>query len=54
MRQSPTPAPATAPAHPSAPLRGERSDAISALLSGGLAPLDFSLERWLDRLEDPR
>ncbi|SFH68702.1 hypothetical protein [Albimonas pacifica] len=32
----------------------ERSDAWTALLTGDLAPLDISVERWLDRLEEAR
>ncbi len=32
----------------------ERTEAWTALLAGDLAPLDISVERWLDRLEEAR
>lgn len=32
----------------------ERAETWAALLSGGLGPLEISVERWLDRLEEAR
>ncbi|MDF2233902.1 hypothetical protein P2H44_15180 [Albimonas sp. CAU 1670] len=42
-----------APAGPARPT-AERTEAWTALLTGDLAPLDISVERWLDRLEEAR
>ncbi|MGR3782915.1 MAG: hypothetical protein ACU0DT_16835 [Albimonas sp.] len=42
-----------APAGASRPT-AERTEAWTALLTGDLAPLDISVERWLDRLEEAR
>jgi len=41
---------------PAGPTRAavERTEAWTALLTGDLAPLDISVERWLDRLEEAR
>ena len=38
----------------SPPPAAERSETWTALLTGDLAPLDISVERWLDRLEEAR
>ncbi len=32
----------------------ERTETWTSLLTGDLAPLDISVERWLDRLEEAR
>ena len=38
----------------SLPPTAERAETWTALLTGDLAPLDTSVERWLDRLEEAR